>query len=47
MQAITGLESPPIFCPIVADFYSGMAVTIPLFASQLKGSAEDVCQLYL
>ena len=46
MQAITGLESPPIFCPIVADFYSGMAVTVSLFASQLKGSAEDVCQLY-
>lgn len=46
MQAVTGLETPPIFCPIVADFYSGMAVTVPLFASQLKGSAEDVRQLY-
>ena len=46
MQAVTGLETPPIFCPIVADFYSGMAVTVPLFASQLKGSMEDVCQLY-
>lgn len=46
MKAVTGLEAPPIFCPIVADFYSGMAVTVPLFASQLKGSVEDVCQLY-
>lgn len=46
MRAVTGLETPPIFCPIVADFYSGMAVTVPLFASQLKGSAKDVCQLY-
>lgn len=46
MQAVTGLESPPLFCPIVADFYSGMAVTVPLFASQLKGSVEDVRQLY-
>lgn len=46
MQAVTGLEVPPIFCPIVADFYSGMAVTVPLFASQLKGSVEDVCRLY-
>lgn len=46
MKAVTGLETPPIFCPIVADFYSGMAVTVPLFASQLKGSAKDVCQLY-
>lgn len=46
MQTVTGLKSPPIFCPIVADFYSGMAVTVPLFASQLKGSVEDVRQLY-
>lgn len=46
MRAVTGLEAPPIFCPIVADFYSGMAVTVPLFASQLKGSMEDVRQLY-
>ena len=36
MKAITGLENAPIFCPIVSDFYSGMMVTVPLFASQLK-----------
>lgn len=35
MKAITGLENPPAFLPIVADFYSGMEVTVPLFASQL------------
>ena len=35
MKAITGLEHEPIFCPIVADFYSGMEVTVPLFAEDL------------
>ncbi|HJB20682.1 MAG TPA: N-acetyl-gamma-glutamyl-phosphate reductase [Candidatus Fournierella merdavium] len=46
MQTITGLLSAPVFCPIVADFYSGMAVTVPLFAAQLHGSARDVRQIY-
>ncbi|MBR2375231.1 MAG: N-acetyl-gamma-glutamyl-phosphate reductase [Clostridia bacterium] len=47
MKAITGLDGEPIFCPIVSDFYSGMAVTVPLFKSQLAGgSAEDIKKLY-
>lgn len=40
MQKIPGLVHPPIFCPVVADFYSGMTVTIPLFASQLAAGAN-------
>lgn len=35
---ICGLEMKPIFSPIVADFYSGMVVTIPLFSHLLKGT---------
>ena len=46
MKALCALESDPIFCPIVADFYSGMEVTVPLFASQLKGTMEDIKTLY-
>ena len=44
MQAITGLSAAPIFCPIVADFYSGMAVTVPLFAADLLcgATADDL-----
>ncbi len=38
MQAITGLEKPPIFSPIVADYYSGMLVSLPLFGEMLKGA---------
>ena len=47
MKAICGLENAPIFCPIVSSFYSGMTVTVPLFASMLKkGSVEDIKALY-
>ena len=48
MKAITGLSNEPIFCPIVSDFYSGMTVTVPLFASQLNDgfTAEDIKKLY-
>lgn len=48
MKAITGLKNAPIFCPIVSDFYSGMMVTVPIFASQLKDgvTVEDIKKLY-
>ncbi|MBE7084712.1 MAG: N-acetyl-gamma-glutamyl-phosphate reductase [Clostridiales bacterium] len=47
MKAVCGLENAPIFCPIVSDFYSGMTVTVPIFASQLKkGGLEEIKALY-
>lgn len=46
MVKICGIENPPAFIPVVSDFYSGMEVTIPLFASQIKGDAEDIKQIY-
>jgi len=47
MTKITGLENAPVFCPIVADFYSGMEVTVPLFKSQLNyGGLEEIKQIY-
>ena len=44
MKHITSLENAPVFSPIVSDFYSGMQVSVPLFAQNLnKGfSVEDV-----
>lgn len=36
MKAITGLNSEPVFCPVVSDFYSGMEVTVPIFGSCLN-----------
>lgn len=46
MTAVTGLEIAPVFCPIVADYYSGMVVTVPLFAKDTKGSIEDIRNIY-
>lgn len=46
MAAVTGLKNFPLFSPIVADFYSGMEVTVPLFASQVKGTAEEIKSIY-
>ena len=48
MTKITGLHNPPVFCPIVSDFYSGMLVTVPLFRCQLENGAtvETVKAIY-
>ena len=46
MQKVPGISAPPIFMPVVGDFYSGMAVSLPLYANMLekKMSAEDICK---
>lgn len=41
MQAVTGLADYPIFTPIVDDYYSGMATTVPLFTKLLSGKTLD------
>ncbi|MBE7027690.1 MAG: N-acetyl-gamma-glutamyl-phosphate reductase [Ruminococcaceae bacterium] len=52
MQAVPGILSPPIFMPVVGDFYSGMEVSLPIYASLMekKMTAKDVyevlCQYY-
>ena len=46
MNVVCGLENAPVFCPIVADFYSGMEVTVPLFKKDLQGSMADVRRIY-
>lgn len=37
MKAICGLNKAPLFSPIVADYYSGMLVSVPLFGEFLHG----------
>ena len=39
MQKLCGLKKPPVFTPIVDDYYKGMAATVPLHRSQLTGEA--------
>lgn len=36
MKAITGLTKEPLFSPIVCDYYSGMLVSLPLYAELLN-----------
>lgn len=46
MSKICGIENAPAFIPVVADFYSGMEVTIPIFASGINASAEEIKAIY-
>ncbi len=45
MQTVTGLAYPPVFLPVVDDYYKGMATTIMLQNRLLPGqpSAEEIC----
>ena len=42
MAAICGLDCAPVFSPIVADFYSGMEVSVPLFGEWVAGGMARV-----
>ena len=47
MVKITGIDNAPVFCPIVASFYSGMEVTVPLCKQQLTyGGINDIKDIY-
>ena len=46
MVQICNLTNAPVFCPIVAPFYSGMQVTVPLFKEQINGKFEDIAELF-
>ena len=42
MMAHTGLSTPPIFMPVVGNFYKGLAVTVPLHLGALGTTPEAV-----
>ncbi|WP_295587943.1 N-acetyl-gamma-glutamyl-phosphate reductase [uncultured Oscillibacter sp.] len=48
MQVICGLAKPPVFVPVVDDYYKGMATTVMLHMSQLNGvsSLQQVLEIY-
>ena len=46
MQALAGLDLPPVFCPVVADFHCGMLVTVPLHRSQLNCDPAELGRFY-
>ena len=44
MQQVAGLSQSPVFCPVVDDYYKGMAVTVQLHNKYLLGqpTAEEL-----
>ncbi len=46
MSKICGLKNLPLFCPIVAPFPTGMEVTVPILAKDVKGGADAIKEVY-
>lgn len=42
MQAVAGISAPPLFTPVVDDYYSGMLVTLPLPLQALAAGYQSV-----
>ena len=46
MAKVCGLENAPVFCPIVAPYYAGMEVTVPLTCADTSASPEQIREVY-
>lgn len=46
MTAMTGLLTPPAFCPVVAPFYAGMEVVVPVFGLNPDAAREVYADYY-
>lgn len=48
MKAVTGLDSEPVFNPIVSDYYCGMAVSVPVYTKLLTKqlSADELYDFF-
>ena len=46
MAKYCGLSRDPVFCPVVAPYYSGMEVVVPLFRDMTDRSAEEIKEAY-
>ncbi len=46
MTAVPGLQNPPVFCPIVAPYYAGMEVTVPLSWADTWLRPETALEIY-
>ena len=46
MAAVCSLRHAPVFCPIVAPYYAGMEVTVPLTPAETSASPEEIRKVY-
>ena len=46
MAKICGLDYAPVFCPVVAPYYAGMEVTVPLTPAETPASVEEIKAVY-
>ena len=46
MAKVCGLDHAPVFCPIVAPYYAGMEVTVPLTPADTSASVEEIKEVY-
>ena len=46
MAAICHLDNDPVFCPVVAPYYSGMQVTVPLFKEMASCIIDEIKNTY-
>ena len=46
MALYAGLDHPPVFCPIVGDFYAGMETLIPLTPAETSCTPEELRRIF-
>jgi len=48
MTFLTGLDRPPVFQPVLADYYAGMLTSVPLHRDQLAGAVtpQELADFY-
>ena len=46
MVKVCGLEYAPVFCPIVAPYYAGMEVTVPLTPADTSAAPDRIREVY-
>lgn len=46
MTKVCGLDYSPVFCPIVADYYAGMEVTVSIHGHEINGNIERIKECY-
>ncbi len=46
MARLCGLDHAPVFCPVVAPYYAGMEVTVPLTPDDISASVAEIQDVY-